>query len=53
MGGFGILAVLQNTLTVGGVASFLTYTAQYSKPFNDITAITMQLQQAMASARCV
>ena len=48
---FGILAVLQNTLTVGGVASFLTYTAQYSKPFNDITAITMQLQQAMASAR--
>ena len=51
VGGFGILAVLQNTLTVGGVASFLTYTAQYSKPFNDITAITMQLQQAMASAR--
>ena len=51
VGIFGILAVLQNTLTVGGVASFLTYTAQYSKPFNDITAITMQLQQAMASAR--
>lgn len=51
VGVFGILAVLQNTLTVGGVASFLTYTAQYSKPFNDITAITMQLQQAMASAR--
>ncbi len=51
VGMFGILAILQNTLTVGGVASFLTYTAQYSKPFNDITAITMQLQQAMASAR--
>ncbi|MCI8554930.1 MAG: ABC transporter ATP-binding protein [Clostridiales bacterium] len=51
VGVFGILAVLRGTLSVGGVASFLTYTAQFSRPFNDITAITMQLQQAMASAR--
>lgn len=53
VGVFGILAVLGGTLTTGGVASFLTYTAQFSKPFNDITAITMQLQLAMASARRV
>ena len=31
----------------------MTYTAQFSKPFNEITAITMQLQLAMASARRV
>ena len=53
VGVFGILAVLKNALTPGGVASFLTYTAQFSKPFNEITSITMQLQLAMASARRV
>lgn len=53
VGIFGILAVLRGTLTTGGVASFLTYTAQFSKPFNEITSITMQLQLAMASARRV
>lgn len=53
VGVFGILAVIGGTLTTGGIASFLTYTAQFSKPFNDITAITMQLQLAMASARRV
>ena len=31
----------------------MTYTAQFSKPFNEITSITMQLQLAMASARRV
>lgn len=51
VGIFGILSVLQGNLTVGGVASFLTYTAQFSKPFNEITSITMQLQLAIASAR--
>ena len=49
----GILAVLRGALTTGGVASFLTYTAQFSKPFNEITSITMQLQLAMASAKRV
>ena len=51
--GLGILAVLRGSLDIGGVASFLTYTVQFSKPFNEITAITMQLQLAMASARRV
>ena len=53
VGVFGILAVLRGSLDIGGVASFLTYTVQFSKPFNEITAITMQLQLAMASARRV
>lgn len=47
VGVFGVLA----GLTPGVIASFLTYTAQFSKPFNEITAITMQLQLAIASAR--
>ncbi len=46
VGVFGILC----RLSAGGIASFLTYTAQFSKPFNEITAITMQLQLALASA---
>lgn len=46
VGVFGILA----GLTPGTVAGFLTYTAQFAKPFNEITAITMQLQLALASA---
>ena len=49
VGVFGVLA----GLTPGVIASFLTYTAQFSKPFNEITAITMQLQLAIASARRV
>ena len=40
-------------LSAGGIASFLTYTAQFSKPFNEITAITMQIQLALASAKRV
>lgn len=46
----GVFGVLTG-LTPGVIASFLTYTAQFSKPFNEITAITMQLQLAIASAR--
>ena len=53
VGLFGILAVLRGTLTTGGVSSFLTYTYQLAKPFNEVTSISMQLQLAIASARRV
>ncbi|HHV50740.1 MAG TPA: ABC transporter ATP-binding protein [Clostridiales bacterium] len=53
VGVFGIIAAIRGSLTVGGIASFLTYTSQFAKPFNEITAVTMQLQLAMASARRV
>ncbi len=47
VGVFGLMA----GLSVGQIASFLTYTAQYAKPFNEITSVTMQLQLAAAAAR--
>lgn len=48
----GVCGILLG-LSTGGIASFLTYTAQFSKPFNEVTAVTMQLQLALASARRV
>ncbi|MCL2487893.1 MAG: ABC transporter ATP-binding protein/permease [Oscillospiraceae bacterium] len=45
----GVGAVLYG-LSAGTVSSFLSYTAGFSRPFNDISAVSMQLQQAFASA---
>ncbi len=42
-----------SVLTVGQVQSFLSYTNQYMKPFNEITAVVGQVQTAFASARRV
>ncbi len=38
-------------LSAGKIASFLTYTAQFAKPLNEITSVIMQLQLAAASFR--
>ncbi len=38
-------------LSAGMVASFLSYTAQFAKPFNEITSVTMQLQMASAAMK--
>ena len=51
VGVFSLLSVLDGNLTAGGITAFLTYTSQFSKPFNEITAITTQIQNAAASAR--
>ena len=40
-------------LTVGQVQSFLSYSNQYMKPFNEISGVVTQLQAALASARRV
>lgn len=37
-------------LTIGQIFSFLTYANQYTKPFNEITAVITQIQTAFASA---
>lgn len=45
----GLLAIA-GKLSVGNIASFLTYSNQFAKPINEITAITSQIQAAFASA---
>ena len=38
------------TLTVGGLSSFLSYANQYTKPFNEISGVISELQNAIACA---
>ena len=44
----GILAIKEG-VSVGIVSSFLIYSAQFAKPFNEISGITSQIQTAFAS----
>lgn len=46
----GALAVLNNGMTVGGLSSFLNYANQYTKPFNEISGVLTELQNAIACA---
>ncbi|MDO4670373.1 MAG: ABC transporter ATP-binding protein [Aerococcus sp.] len=50
VGIFGGFAVLGGSLTVGLLASFLTYANQYMKPFNEISTVINEMQTAIASA---
>lgn len=49
----GALSAIGGYLTVGQISMFLSYANQYTKPFNEITAIISQLQSAFASAQRV
>ncbi len=40
-------------ITVGQLASFLTFANQYTKPFNEISGVVAELQNAAASAKRV
>lgn len=40
----------QNAITVGVLASFLAYANQYTKPFNEISGVITELQNAIACA---
>ena len=45
----GALAILGGgALTIGGLASFLSYANQYTKPFNEISGVVTELQNALA-----
>lgn len=44
----GILAITEG-VSVGIISSFLIYSAQFAKPFNEISGITSQIQTAFAS----
>lgn len=46
----GGLGAIFSGFSVGVVASFLTYSTLFSRPFNEFTAITTQLLAALASA---
>ena len=47
----GSLSVIGGTMTVGSIATFITYANQYTKPFNEVTGVIPQIQAAMAGAR--
>ena len=46
----GALAAINGTLTIGGLSSFLSYANQYTKPFNEISGVITELQNALACA---
>ncbi len=46
----GAFAVLQGFLSVGQLSSFLSYANQYTKPFNEISGVITELQNALACA---
>ena len=49
---FGALICVggSNALTVGMLSSFLSYATQYTKPFNEISGVVTELQNALACA---
>ncbi len=50
VGIFGALAAINGHLSVGQLACFLSYANQYTKPFNEISGVVTELQNAMACA---
>jgi len=50
---FGSFACLSYSMTVGGLAIFLSYANQYTKPFNEISGVITELQNALACAERV
>lgn len=46
----GALLILAGNLTVGGLSVLLAYANQYMKPFNDISSVITELQNALACA---
>lgn len=47
------IAIFNGAMTIGGIASFLSYANQYTKPFNEITGVITQIQLAFAGAKRV
>lgn len=46
----GAVAALRGFLSVGQLVIFLSYANQYTKPFNEISGVVTELQNALASA---
>lgn len=50
VGIFGALAAIKGGITVGRLSCFLSYANQYTKPFNEISGVITELQNALACA---
>lgn len=48
--GGALFAMNSSTFSVGDLSAFLAYANQYTKPFNDITGVVTELQNAIACA---
>ena len=46
----GALSVVSGNLSVGHLSAFLSYANQYTKPFNEISGVVTELQNALACA---
>ena len=46
----GAIAALNGRLSVGQLTCFLSYANQYTKPFNEISGVITELQNALACA---
>lgn len=44
----GLVAILTGGITVGGLTCILSYANQYTKPFNEISGVITELQNAIA-----
>ncbi|BDF58878.1 sugar ABC transporter ATP-binding protein [Christensenellaceae bacterium] len=49
----GALSSIGGGISIGQLSSFLIYANQYTKPFNEISGVVTELQNAFASARRV
>lgn len=47
---FGAFLAINGGITVGILSSFLAYANQYTKPFNEISSVVTELQNALACA---
>lgn len=47
---FGAILTVRGYITVGILSSFLAYATQYTKPFNEISGVVTELQNAVACA---
>lgn len=46
----GAIAAVSGSISVGGLSCFLSYANQYTKPFNEISGVVAELQNALACA---
>lgn len=51
VGVFGAFYAIWGGITIGGLSAFLNYANQYTKPFNEVTAVLTQIQGAVSGAK--